>query len=192
MCSVWEPHGNFSFGRFNSIGSVADVASDVEAKVTTNGTGGTFEGHGFTQHDASGLDGVKAFPHHATDWSRGHVFNESREKFLGFEVGVVSFQTFFGRGLQFKGLQFETTLFKTLDDFANKTALDTVGFDHDVGAFFIWGFGFSLNTIFGGSGGGSCTGHGEELGKRRDKKKTWKTKRMVRTTCPTQSTWCNA
>ena len=177
MCSVWEPHGNFSFGRFHSIGTVADVASNVEAKVTTNGTGGTFEGHGFTQHDAAGLDGVKAFPHHAADGSRGHVFNESREKFLGFEVGVVIFQTFFGRGLQFKGLQFETTLFEALDDLANKTTLDTVGFDHDVGAFFIGGFGFSLESFLAGVVGGNCRGHGEELGKRRDKKKGLKKKR---------------
>ena len=158
MCSVWEPHGNFSFGRFHSIGTVADVASNVEAKVTTNGTGGTFEGHGFTQHDAAGLDGIKAFPHHAADGSRGHVFNESREKFLGFEVGVVIFQTFFGRGLQFKGLQFETTLFEALDDLANKTTLDTVGFDHDVGAFFIGGFGFSLESFLAGVVGGSAEG----------------------------------
>lgn len=54
--SVREPQGNLLLRRCHRVGSVADVASDFDAEVTTNGAGVGFRRHGGTQHLATILE----------------------------------------------------------------------------------------------------------------------------------------
>ena len=38
---------------------------------------------------------------------------------------------------EFQGHQLETFLLESLDDFSNEAAMNTVGFDHQIGTFFV-------------------------------------------------------
>ena len=52
---------------------MADVASDIDGVVTTDGAWGGGQWVGGTEENAAGLDGVLALPDHGADWARVHV-----------------------------------------------------------------------------------------------------------------------
>ena len=127
-----EPEINFFVGRFNGVGSVTDVSSDVNAVVTSDGTWFGIEWLGGTEHFSSGKDGIVTFPDHAADWSRGGVLNESVEESLGGEISVMLLE-FIGSWLsEFHGNKLESFLLESGNDSTNESSLDTVWFDHDV------------------------------------------------------------
>ena len=127
-----EPEGNFLLGRFDGIGSVADVASNFDAVISANGSRSRVTGHGGSKHFASFLYDTGTFPDHGADGSTGHVGNETGEEFLFLEVFVVLFHVFLTRGGQLHGDQLVSLLFETLDDFSNESTLDAIGLDHNV------------------------------------------------------------
>ena len=90
-----EPQSNLLLGRLDGIGSVADVASDVNAKITANGARGRVGRVGSTKHDTTSLDGVQALPHHAAHRAGEHVLNQSGEELLATEVSVVLLEKLF-------------------------------------------------------------------------------------------------
>jgi hypothetical protein len=130
-----EPQLDFCVGGINGVTSVADVASYIKAVVTTDGAWGGVQRTGFAKHLAAGFDGVKTFPYHAANWAGGHVFNKTWEKFLFFQVSVVLFKVFGAWRSQFQGNKLETTAFEATNDATDKTTLDAVWLDHNVGAF---------------------------------------------------------
>ena len=119
---------------------MADVTPDVEAEVTTDGTGGTVERHGLAEHLAPSLDSVESLPNHAAYRPRAHVLNKTWEEFLLLEVDIVRFKAFPGRGLELKCGELEAAGLEALDDLADKATLDTVRLDHDIGALLVLGF----------------------------------------------------
>mmetsp|Transcript_5866 Transcript_5866/g.13914 ORF Transcript_5866/g.13914 Transcript_5866/m.13914 type:complete len:210 (-) Transcript_5866:29-658(-) len=130
--SLGEPVGNFLVGGFDRVRSVADVAANLNAEVSTDGSHGGVRGHGGTKHFASFNAGSLSFPDHSTDWSRGHVSNKSREELLCLKVFVVGFHVFLGTLGELHGNKLESLLFKALDDFSDKSTLDAIRLDHDV------------------------------------------------------------
>ena len=96
---ILEPQGDLLLGRLDSIGSVQDVAADLDAEVTTDGSGQGVSGVGGSQHLAAGLDHVQALPDHGDNGSRAHVVDQSGEEGAGAQVGVVLLQQLL-RGLQ--------------------------------------------------------------------------------------------
>jgi hypothetical protein len=127
-----EPQGDLLLGRLDGVRSVADVASDVNAKVTTNGARGRISGVGGTKHDTAGLNGIEAFPHHAAHGAGEHVLNQSREELLAAEVSIVLLEELLRRAHQLHGLKLEALGLEASDDVADKAALDAVRLNHDV------------------------------------------------------------
>jgi len=132
--TIGEPELDLVLGGLDGIGAVADVAADVEAQVTTDGTGSGIGGVGGADDLAAGLDDLLTLPDHAHDGAGAHVVDEVAEEGLGGEIGVV----LLGVGLlglhHLHAAEEETLLLEALDDGADEAALDAVGLDHDVGA----------------------------------------------------------
>ena len=68
-----EPEGNLLLGVLDGVGTVADVAADVNGEVATDGARGRSGGVGGTEEGTAGLDGVTALPDHGADGARVHV-----------------------------------------------------------------------------------------------------------------------
>lgn len=68
-----EPEGNLLLGRVHGVGAVADVASNINGKVTTDGAGGRGEGVGGAEEGSALLDDVLSLPDHGNDGAGGHV-----------------------------------------------------------------------------------------------------------------------
>lgn len=68
-----EPEGNLLLGVLDGVGTVADVAADVQGVVATDGAGSGGQGVGGAQDGAAGLDGVLALPDHGADGAAQHV-----------------------------------------------------------------------------------------------------------------------
>lgn len=81
---------NLAVGRVNGIGSVADIASGLDAEVSADGSWGGSEWVGSSEHGTSLLDDVKSLPDHGDDWSRAHVLDEGWEEWFVLEVLVVN------------------------------------------------------------------------------------------------------
>ncbi len=105
---------------------MADVAADLNAEVSTDGSHGTFGRHGGSEHLASLEDNVLSFPNHSADRSRGHVRDKTREELLALQVSVVVFHVFLARLGELHGNEFVALLFETLDDFTNESTLDAI------------------------------------------------------------------
>lgn len=130
-----EPQVDFSFGRFDWVRSVADVSSDFNAEISSDGSGGGVLWVGGSQKSSSGLDDVLAFPNHGADGSWWHVFDKSWEEgFLG-EVLVVFLEESFRGDLQFDASEEVSLLFESGDDLSDESSLDTIWLDHDEGLF---------------------------------------------------------
>lgn len=52
---------------------MADVAADVDGKVTSDGAWGRGQGVGGSEESSALLDDVLALPDHSGDWARAHV-----------------------------------------------------------------------------------------------------------------------
>ena len=78
--SLGEPEGDLGVGGLDGIGTVADVATDVNAEVATDGAGVRLEGLGGTEHLAASSDSVVTLPDHGADGARGGVVDETTEE----------------------------------------------------------------------------------------------------------------
>jgi hypothetical protein len=68
-----EPESDLLLGVLDGVGTVADVATDVNGEVATDGAGGRGSGVGGTEEGTAGLDGITALPDHGADGARVHV-----------------------------------------------------------------------------------------------------------------------
>jgi len=68
-----EPEIDLLLGVLDGVGTVADVATDVNGEVATDGAGGGGSGVGGTEEGTAGLDGITALPDHGADGARVHV-----------------------------------------------------------------------------------------------------------------------
>jgi hypothetical protein len=114
-------------GRVNRIGSVANVAADFNAQITPDGSWVTVGRHGGTEHLTSSHDGILSFPNHGTNWAGSHVFDQAREKLLFLQIDIVFLHVLLARLGQLHGHKLESLGFKSLDNFTNESALDTIG-----------------------------------------------------------------
>ena len=69
-------------GRFDGIGSVADVSADSDRVVSSDGAWKGCLWVGLTEHHAAHFDSVHTLPDHRADWTRVHVFYKSGEESL--------------------------------------------------------------------------------------------------------------
>ena len=92
-----EPHVQFVFGTFRRIGSVADVAAEIDGIIAADAARFGTERLRFAEHLASLFDDVLAFPTHANNGTGAKELDKSVEKgFLG-QVSVMGGGHVFGR-----------------------------------------------------------------------------------------------
>jgi len=108
---------------------VADVTSDINSVVTTDGTGGRCQRVGGAEENASSLNSVSSFPNHGADRSREHVIDQAREEWLVRKVRVVLLEVLLAGGDELDGSKFVSPLLKTRDDGTNKPTLDAIRLD---------------------------------------------------------------
>jgi len=130
-----EPEGDFLLGGLDRVGTVDDVATEIDAEVTTDGAGKGSLRIRFAHHHSAGLGSVFSFPDHWDNWAGGHEVAETTVERLVLEIDVMLFDVFFGGLHKLHGNEFEATLLEPLDDVPNESALDTIGLHHDEGSF---------------------------------------------------------
>lgn len=74
-----------------------DVAADLDAEISADGSWERVSWVGGTEHLAAGLDGVQTLPDHGDDWAGAHVLHQSLEERAGSQISVVLFQKFLAR-----------------------------------------------------------------------------------------------
>ena len=114
---------------------MADVPSNIDAEISSDGSGLGVDGVGGAQHLAAGLDNVVAFPDHGDNGARRHVLDEVVEEALVGQIGIVLLEVALGGGHHLAGSEHEAAFLESGDDFSNYSSLDSVGFDHDEGLF---------------------------------------------------------
>ena len=129
-----EPVGDLGVGGLDGVGTVTDVAADVDAEVTTDGAWLGLEGLGGTEHLAAGKDGVVTLPDHGADGAGGSVVDETAEEALGGQIGVVLLEVGTAWGAELHGAKLESLVLEASDDLTNESSLDTIGLDHDEGS----------------------------------------------------------
>jgi hypothetical protein len=134
---VGEPKSDLGVCGLDSVGTVDNVTSNINAEVTADSSGFGVLGLGGTEHLAASLDGVVTFPDHAADGAGDHVLDKSGEELLGGKIGVVLFHVFLGGLGELHGDELESLGLETRKDGANESTLDTVGLDHNVGTFLL-------------------------------------------------------
>lgn len=75
---------------------MADIATDIDGKVASDGARKGNQGVGSAKEDSSLLDGVLALPDHGNDGARRHVLNEASEEGLADKVRIVPLEVFLG------------------------------------------------------------------------------------------------
>ncbi len=131
----FEPKSDFSFGWFDCIWSVANVSSNFNAEISSDGSWGRVLWVGGSQKGSSGLDNVLSFPNHGANWSRVHVLDKWWEEGLLGKILVVFLEKAFAGNEHLDTSEEVTLLFESGDDLSNQSSLDSVGFDHDESLF---------------------------------------------------------
>jgi hypothetical protein len=88
--TLLEPESDFLLGALDRVGTVADVAAQIDTVIATDGTWGGGERVGGTKEDwkcqtvrrwrvsgvptTASLDGITSLPDHSADRSRSHIY----------------------------------------------------------------------------------------------------------------------
>ena len=67
--SLGEPKGNLLVGGLDGVRSVDDVSDDIDAEISSDGSGGGVRRLGGAEHDSSSLNGIVTLPAHSDDGS---------------------------------------------------------------------------------------------------------------------------
>jgi hypothetical protein len=126
---LFEPEGNLLFGILDRVATVADVAANFNAKVSTNGAGVGFERVGRTQHLAARRDGLLSGPDHADNRSTHHISLHLGKETLGDQITVVLFQHLARRLLGLHTDQLVALRLEATDNFTDDSTLHTIGLD---------------------------------------------------------------
>jgi len=122
-----EPQTDLLLGRLDRVGPMADIATDINGIITTNGTGSGLQRVGGSKNDTTLLDNVLAFPNSGQNRAGLHVFQQTREERLLLKIGIMFTEQLF-RGIgEFNGNQFVTTLFESTQNRGHKSSVDSVG-----------------------------------------------------------------
>lgn len=131
--TLLEPERNLLLGVLDGVGTVADVAADIDGVVTTDGARGGGKGVGGTEDGAASLDGITALPDHGADGARVHVLNQTLEERLLGEVRVVVLEVLLAGSDELDGSKLEAAALEARDDGSNEATLDTIGLDGNEG-----------------------------------------------------------
>lgn len=126
---VREPKGDLLLRRLDAVRAVDDVATDVNAVVTTNASGFGRQRVGGADDLAAGLHDVLALPDHGHDGSRGQEVRQTTVERLRRQILVVTLGVGLRRLHELHGHEEIATTLKALDDRGDETALNAIGLD---------------------------------------------------------------
>lgn len=106
---------------------MAHVAADIDGEVTADRTGLRVSRIGGSEECAAALHHVLALPHHANDWARANVLDQTVKERLGGEVLVVRLSLLSGGLQHLESHELEALALKAGNDLTNETTLDAVG-----------------------------------------------------------------
>ena len=127
-------------GGGDHVGTVANVPTDIDAKVASDGAWGGVQWVGGAEHGSSLFDGVFAFPDHGADWAGVHVFDQAWEEFLLFQVFVVLLEVGFAWHAEFHGCELVASFLESSDDLVDESSLDTIWLDSNECSFSVGHF----------------------------------------------------
>mmetsp|Transcript_12186 Transcript_12186/g.24609 ORF Transcript_12186/g.24609 Transcript_12186/m.24609 type:complete len:261 (-) Transcript_12186:53-835(-) len=133
----FEPEVDFLLRGLGTIRSMADVTSDFDAEVSTDGSREGLGGGGGAKHLASSGDDVLSLPHHRTDWTGREIGSDVLEERLGLKVVVVTLGLGLSGTEQFHANELEALLFETADDLSDVLSLHSIRLDGDEGPFHV-------------------------------------------------------
>lgn len=110
---------------------MADVSSDLEGVVSSDGAWSGVLWLGLSEKDSSSLDGVGSLPDHLADWTHLHVGEETWEEWLALEVSVVGLELLVSWLGELETDELESLLLESADDFSDESSLDSVWLDHN-------------------------------------------------------------
>jgi len=131
--TLLEPESNLLLGILDAVGTMADVASNIDGVVTTDGTWGRGERVGGTEKDTAGLDSITTFPDHGADGSASHILDESREERLLGEILIMLLEVVLASSGQLDGGELEATSLEAGDDRANESTLNSIRLNSNEG-----------------------------------------------------------
>jgi len=129
-----EPKGDLLLGRLLRVRAVNDVTAQVDAVITTDRAREGLLRVRLAHHHTSSLGGVLALPNHGNDRPRRDEIDEFVVKGLVFQVDVMLLDMLPGSLHELHGDELEASLFESLDDVADESALDAIRLDHDESA----------------------------------------------------------
>jgi len=130
----FEPKGDLFLGGFFGVGTVDDVAAEIETEITADGSRERGLGVSFSHHHSAGLGGILALPNHWHHGTRRHELAKAIVKRFTLEIDVVLLQVLFRTLHELHGDEFESSLLESFDDITNESALNAIGLHHDKSA----------------------------------------------------------
>ena len=110
---------------------MANITSDVDAKVASNRSGSGVERVRRAKHFAPCLHHALSFPNHRAHGSGAHELHKPIEEAFASQVGVMLFKMRCSRLTELHGLKAKPLTLKTGDDLSDKSALHAVRLDHN-------------------------------------------------------------
>lgn len=117
--TLGEPESNLLLSTLDTVRSMANVTANINAKVTTDGSGEGGKRVGLSEDLATSLDGILAGEDHAEDGAAGHEGDEAVEEALAGEVRVVGLEVLLGGGSELGGEELVATLLETGKNLTN-------------------------------------------------------------------------
>ena len=108
---------------------MADIASDIDAEITSDSTRLRVKWLSGTEHLSSSENDVCAFPNHAANRCRCCPSGESGEERPSRKIGVVLLEHGFAWHDKLHGNEFETSSLKSRNYLSNDSSLNTIGLD---------------------------------------------------------------
>lgn len=117
--TLGEPKGNLLLSALNTVGSMADVTTNINTKVTTDSSGKGSQGVSLTEDLTTSLDGILTSEAEAHDGAAGHEGDETGEEGLTSEVSVVLLEVFLGGGGELGAQELVSTLLEAGHNLTN-------------------------------------------------------------------------
>ena len=127
--SLLKPKRNFFLGILNRVRSVANVATNLNAEISTDSAGGRLQGVRSTEHLTSSGNSLFALPNHGNDGATEHVITELREEGLVHKVAIVLLEKLLAGHTGLHGGHTVSLGLESGDNVANNTTLNTIGLD---------------------------------------------------------------
>lgn len=131
----FEKQGDFSFGAFDRIAAVNDVAREIIGQIAPNRARRGFDGIGLTHHGSHGGDNLIAAPDHGRHRTFGDIVDQLAEKRLAFMFGIMLMSQFGGDLQKFHADEIPPAPFEPADNLADQLSLHAVRLDQQQRSF---------------------------------------------------------